>query len=350
MPNQFKLLQFEYKNDNILNKVYFPATIIIKKSPPKTTTVYDTYWRFAKERQDVFFNKLQQKSMPWSTDSILLNHKFTNAYRASDRVSQYLINSVIYKGSQDPKELFFRIILFKTFNKISTWELLQNEIGPITLSNYNFEIYDTVLKKEMAEGRPIYSAAYIMTSGRSSFGYSKKHQNHLKLIEKMIQENVPNRIKDLTSMENLYKLLLSYPTIGEFLAFQYTIDINYSTLTNFSEMDFVVAGPGAIDGISKCFSNLNDWSYSDIIKYVTEKQYIEFDRLNLSFNDLWGRPLQLIDCQNLFCEVSKYARVAHPEFSGISGRTRIKQKYRPLINEIHYYYPPKWGINDKINA
>ena len=30
----------------------------------------------------------------------------------------------------------------------------------------------------------------------------------------------------------------------------------------------------------------------------------------VEFRDLWGRPLQLIGCQNLFCEVDKYARVA----------------------------------------
>ena len=36
----------------------------------------------------------------------------------------------------------------------------------------------------------------------------------------------------------------------------------------------------------------------------------EFERLGMKFQSLWGRSLQLIDCQNVFCEVSKYARVA----------------------------------------
>ena len=40
--------------------------------------------------------------------------------------------------------------------------------------------------------------------------------------------------------------------MGDFLAFQLLIDLNYSNLTDFSEMDFVVAGPGARDGIRKC--------------------------------------------------------------------------------------------------
>ena len=52
----------------------------------------------------------------------------------------------------------------------------------------------------------------------------------------------------------------------------------------------------------------------------------EFERLNLEFKNLWGRNLQLIDCQNIFCEVDKYSRVAHPELTGYSHRTRIKSR------------------------
>jgi alpha-glutamyl/putrescinyl thymine pyrophosphorylase clade 1 len=51
--------------------------------------------------------------------------------------------------------------------------------------------------------------------------------------------------------------------------------------------------------------------------------------LGLDFPGLFGRPLQPIDCQNLFCEISKYARVAHPEVGGVANRTRIKQSYHP---------------------
>ncbi len=69
-----------------------------------------------------------------------------------------------------------------------------------------------------------------------------------------------------------------------------------------------------------------------------------------SFPSPVGSPLQLIDCQNLFCETDKYARVAHPEVQGISGRTRIKQTYRPKSNPISLWYPPEWGINEAVKA
>ena len=110
-------------------------------------------------------------------------------------------------------------------------------------------------------------------------------------------------------------------------------------------MEFVVPGPGTLDGIRKCFADQGGLNDADTIRLVTESQEREVERLGLNFRTLGGRPLQLIDCQNLFCEVSKYARVKHPEIKGLSKRTRIKQLYRPSAGPIAYWYPPKWGIN-----
>jgi hypothetical protein len=66
-------------------------------APIKVSPVYDTYWRFAAERQKIYFDRLNQHAAPWTSDPIIQVHKFTNAYRAADRVSQYLIKNVIYR-------------------------------------------------------------------------------------------------------------------------------------------------------------------------------------------------------------------------------------------------------------
>ena len=276
-------------------------------------------------------------------------HKFTNAYRASDRVSQYLIRRVIYRPDlpDDPVEVVFRTLLFKLFNKIETWELLEKSLGPLTYAAYSFKRYDQVLGKAMARGQKIYSAAYIMPSG-GSLGHERKHRNHLTLIERMIAGDLPARLAGAGSMQQAFNVIRRYPTIGDFLAYQYVTDINYSAVTDFTEMEFVVPGPGAIDGIRKCFADTGGMSDAAVIRIVAERQEAEFDRLGLDFQTLWGRRLQLIDCQNLFCEVDKYARVVHPEANGASGRTRIKQKFRPHPDPIDYWYPPKWGINDAV--
>jgi NTP pyrophosphatase (non-canonical NTP hydrolase) len=318
-------------------------------APLKPSQVYDTYWRFAVERQRVFFNRIEGRPAPWTNDPVLRVNKFTNAYRASDRVSQYLIRRVIYRDElpRDPTEVVFRILLFKLFNRIETWELLERSIGPLTFAEFSFKRYDQVLTRAMAQGQKIYSAAYIMPSS-GNLGHQKKHRNHLTLINYMMAGDLPARLANAGSMREAFTLIRTFPTIGDFLAYQYVTDVNYSTVTNFKEMEFVVPGPGAIDGIRKCFIDTGGKSDADAIRFMAERQHAEFERLGLDFQTLWGRPLQLIDCQNLFCEVDKYARVIHPEISGASGRTRIKQKFRPRPEPIDYWYPPKWGINEAV--
>jgi thymidylate kinase len=327
-----------------------PPTYMRQLHPVKPTAAYDTYWRFAVKRQSIFFKRFRGEPPPWTSDRILTEHKFTNAYRASDRVSQYLIRHVIYRDDlpKTAPEVFFRIILFKIFNKIETWERLERAFGTITLEDYSFARYDKILTDAQAEGERIYSAAYIMPSGSSSLGHAKKHRNHLKLIERMIADDLPLRLTDARTMQAGFALLKAYPTIGNFLAYQYITDINYSELTKFSEMEFVVPGPGALDGIRKCFADLGGLNESEIIKFIADRQEQEFERLELKFEPLWGRRLQLIDCQNLFCEVDKYSRVHHPELVGLTGRTRIKQRFTANQAPLELWYPPKWKLNELI--
>lgn len=316
-------------------------------APAKPTVVYDTYWRFAAERQRIFFDRWEGKPAPWTKDSILLNHKFTNAYRAADRVSQYLIRQVIYRDSPEPREVFFRTLLFKLFNRISTWELLLAEFQQIEYSTSFVRHYDRVLTAAMNRGQRVYSPAYIMPSGGRLNTTGRKHRMHLELLQRMMTDRLFDRLLECSSMQAAFSLLRGYPTIGDFLAYQYVTDLNYSELLNFDEMQFVVAGPGALSGIAKCFSDFGGLSEVDLIKRVAQIQDKEFARLGLKFRNLWGRPLQLIDCQNLFCEVDKYARVAHPEIGG-GGRTRIKQKFQANLEPVDYWFPPKWKLNDRI--
>ncbi len=326
-------------------------TIYIPLSPAKTTEVYDSYWKFAALRQQAFFNRLEGNPFPWTEDPIINRYRFTNVYRASDRVSQYLIKNVIYqKGLPDsPKEILFRILLFKLFNKIETWELLNSEIGYLTFETYNFKQYDNVLYSAITHGT-IYSAAYIMPSGKSYFGHLRKHSNHLMLIELIIKNETHKRLISARTMQQAFEILKQFPGLGDFLAYQLLIDINYSPILNFSESEFVVPGPGAKGGISKCFQDTGGLSNVEIIKLVTDRQDQEFERLGLPFKSLWGRKLQLIDCQNIFCEVDKYARVKHPEIKGSSERMRIKQVLKINPKPIDFWFPPKWNINKKIKV
>lgn len=315
-------------------------TCLIEKS-----CVFDTYWQFAAERLFMYYRRLAGSPPPWTTDPILQAHRFTNVYRVTDRVSQYLVREVLYRKdrSQAADEIFFRTILFKLFNKIETWEALEAELGPIGWQSADFKQLDSILHRLLDENRRIYSAAYIMPS--PAFGGQRKHSNHLSLLKHMMEEGLPARICAASSLRAVYQLLLSFSGIGKFLAFQFAIDLNYSSMIDFAEGDFVVAGPGALDGISKCFPSATPADAERVIMMVTERQAEEFGARGIRFPGLFGRPLQPIDCQNLFCEISKYSRVAHPEVKGIANRQRIKQAYRRATQPIDApVFPPKWSL------
>ena len=104
-----------------------------------------------------------------------------------------------------------------------------------------------------------------------------------------------------------------------------------------------MAGPGAHSGISK-FLDTNGYSDEYIIRLMAENQEEEFKRLGLKFEYLEKRKLQLIDCQNIFCEVDKYTRVAFLIIKEIIVRELNSTFIPNLAQPIDYFYPPKWGI------
>lgn len=295
----------------------------------------------------MYYRRLSSPKGPWTANPVLRAYRFTNVFRASDRVSQYLIGEIQYgrSRSQEHAEIYFRTLLFKIFNRIDTWEYLERKLGSLSWKSTSLQDIDDVLNEMLRAGRRIYSAAYIMPSPR--LGKSRKHSNHLVLLAKMMADDMPSKMANALSLRSAYEQLLQYSGIGPFLAFQYAIDLNYSALMDFDESDFVVAGPGAIDGISKCFIGGHSLHPDQIINLMVERQHEEFNRRGLEFGGLFGRSLKPIDCQNIFCEISKYARAAHPEMAGATGRTRIKQKYQehdakkmpPPV------FPPKWNLD-----
>jgi hypothetical protein len=309
--------------------------------------LFEAYWYLSHERLMVYYRRLQGSDSPWTDDAILREYKFTNTFRAADRVSQYLIRNVVYKGEQDPREVVFRIFLFKLFNRIETWKQIVAEMGIPVFSEFSVEHYGKLLDSF----ERLFNNAYMIT-GHKIYGYDRKHWNYLMVLHSiLVDSKCADVVTSLGSMREVYEFILSHKGIKEFLAYQYTTDINYSTLTDFSENEFTVPGVGARRGIKRCF-NLTDKQVTEqgeaIIMWMVENQQVMFDRMGLDFTGLFGRPLHAIDCQNIFCELDKYARVAFPD-SDSYGKKRIKQKYTAsTLGEWQPWFPPKWGINFQV--
>jgi hypothetical protein len=304
--------------------------------------VLRSYWTLAAERQRVYHARLRGEPAPWTEDPVVAHFRFTNAYRAADRVSQDLIR-VTYGGSQQPRDMLFRILLFRFFNKPETWSAFEEARGEITAGDFEVDQYASILDDRLSRGERVYSAAYIVPPPR--FGERRKHRNHLRLIEHMLTSSLERDLAAASSLKDVFLRLISFPSLGPFLAFQLTIDLNYSTLTDFDENDFVVAGPGALSGLAKCFPDAHCIDPADLIRAMVETQEEQLEFYGIDFKDLFGRPLKLIDCQNLFCETDKYARVMHPDRRGIGNRTRIKQQFASNGRLAAPFFPPKWGLD-----
>jgi hypothetical protein len=192
---------------------------------------------------------------------------------------------------------------------------------------------------------PIFSNAYMMTGSYSGYhDISTKHQVWLQMIEdEFIKGQGLKKVLKATSMGEVYNQLRDYPLIGDFLAYQYTIDFNYSPYLNFDEDSFVKAGVGAVRGIRKCFKSHGD-SFEEAIFYTHD----HFEELQerygyTQFRPLPGRELKLIDLQNCFCETDKYLRAKMPELK--VGNVRIKQHYKPTDGKIDYCFPINWNVS-----
>lgn len=306
--------------------------------------IFKYYFYFIQERMNIFWRRCEDCER-LTDDPILREYKFTNVYRACDRVSQYLIRNVIYKDldKYSPEDVLFRILVFKVFNKIETWDYL-SQLSDITIDSFNVGHISKELTKRQKD-YPIFSNAYMMAGSHARYkGISTKHQVWLQMIE---DEFVKNKgfwkILQAKSMADVYNQLRDYPLIGDFLAYQYTIDFNYSPYLNFDEDSFVKAGVGAVRGIRKCFKSHGD-SFEEAIFYTHD----HFEELQerygyTQFRPLPGRELKLIDLQNCFCETDKYLRAKMPELK--VGNVRIKQHYKPTDGKIDYCFPINWNVS-----
>jgi hypothetical protein len=312
--------------------------------------VFKYYFYFVQERMNIFWNKLESNEQPWTNDIILQENKFTNVYRASDRINQYMIRNVIYNKLTgfDERDILFRILIFKIFNKIETWEYLESETGPISIRNFDLLKVNRLLSERMSR-TPIYNNAYMMTGTHSKYNHlTYKHEKWLQMVQdEIVKEKILEKIIKAKSLEIVYQILRYRSFIGDFLAYQYAIDLNYSPVINFSEDTFVKAGIGSIRGIKKCFSSLGKSSYEDAIRYTHDN----FDKYQQKygytlFKALYGRQPTLIDIQNCFCETDKYLRVKMPELQ--VDNKRIKQKYKRSDPTFQLFFPPKWDINKYI--
>jgi hypothetical protein len=324
----------------------------VRAQPKPREEVFRLYWYFASERQAIFERRVAGERAPWTNDPILDTFKFCNVFRASDRVSQYLIRDVAYAPDAGTAEdRLFQIVAFRTFSKIETWRGVRRFLGGAPrIADLRDGSFERALDHVRLENGGLYTGAFILCA-TDAFGRGLKHLNHVELFREMfVRTHLAERLREAPSLRAIYELFHEYPLMGDFMSYQTAIDVNYSDvlLDDFSENSFTKPGPGAVRGIRKVFRDLGDFSPEDAISWMVDRQSEHMQRFGYPFNGLWGRALHAIDCQGLFCEVDKYCREALPTLT--SARKRIKARYTSAAEPFTLRFPQKWGLDHRIPA
>ncbi|KAJ7845507.1 hypothetical protein B0H14DRAFT_3139037 [Mycena olivaceomarginata] len=222
--------------------------IVVEGQKLWPTAVFDTLWHWVVERKAIDDQRRESKQPP-----ILSEYKFCNLYRVLDRTSQFAITAVIEKGSQDPTELLFRILLFNSFNRIGTWKLLEEAFGDkLEYATFDPAQYDEVLTAAVMRGEALFTGAYIKILLPVGGDRRASHVRQLELLQTLMDELPAILARPKSAMDVFYNIA-AHPGMGPFMTFQLMIILSYSPLLDLAPNDFVVPGPGARSGLTKMF-------------------------------------------------------------------------------------------------
>jgi hypothetical protein len=153
--------------------------------------------------------------------------------------------------------------------------------------------------------------------------YPRKYQGSLRLVARMIEDGVVERVCAARTVEGIFRALSNggkyHAFSGGFLAMQLAHDLAYSDLSSAGEDDFwpIRGGQGYADGMGLCFgrrfniNNENDLRLgAEIVWRLWEEQDRCLETLDYPPVRLLGqRELKPIDLENSFCETSKILKV-----------------------------------------
>ena len=282
----------------------------------------------------------------WTKDTILQTYKFCSVYRVADHGSQYLIKNIIEKGSQELTDVFFRVLLYNIFTKIETFQLLDEELGPLQWRTYDRRKYYDVLQNAMNKGMTIYTGAFQKPA--PSLGHKIAFRNHLELLNAMMDADLLTQLMTCEYMADAFDAINQFPGMGNFNSFQLLIDLSYTPVLNFSEDDFVIAGVGAVQGLKKCFSPPEAVTGLEevLMRWMRKDQDNQFARLGLTLKG-WvtgKREMTLVDIEHTLCEVHKYSRMV----TSFRNRPAAGKRFEPSsVLPDAPQFPKAWSHPDR---
>lgn len=286
-----------------------------------------------RERALVHYNKdIRKLPAPWCNHEVINSgFYFTNVRRQWDKQTVWLMKNVIQNEYLSRYSIAMNCVAFRMINLGETYI---ERFGKVPdLANMTVFDIDDIGKLEKAKEEngefvhPMQSNAYFLSSCRSAAYRScptwmiGTNSSILYLV--MDNTDIICRAFDADSMEECCNILQEMPGVGKFIAYQVASDFSYSALTNFTDDDYILCGPGTGKGIIQLLggdpwpSELKDNSFEEVLEVIYQhfaseckKRGIDFDLDKILFflpED--DRKLSRQSWTNLMCEYQKLVNI-----------------------------------------
>ncbi|KAN0062862.1 hypothetical protein ACQY0O_004683 [Thecaphora frezii] len=282
-------------------------------SLPLNQSVLDTFLYWCHERHRIHLRRRQGlPQSQWTDDPVFKLHKFANVFRVLDRGTQFVLNDVIAKGDQSLEECCFRVILFRSFARVSTYQLIAEALGgPPSYATFTPERYENILLPHVGAGKPIYGSSYFIPAPRE-FKYEYPFQSTLRLISLMMRTELPKKLAELKHMRDAHSVVCVYPAIGAFLGMQLLLDLNLTPHIDVSEDEYAACGPGSRSCLVSMFGNFVQGFELQAMQWIYREQHTHWRRLGINdppkLCDARPAGINMVDVEHALCEVHKYMR------------------------------------------
>lgn len=334
------------------------------------------------ERHEIYKKKelLKLPREQWTNDIVFKQYRFTNVRRELDRESKWLIENISTNIELSLKEKILNSILFRTFNKSQTSELIGM---PLTdFENIDLEYYKQIfIQKEKQDPSYVFFTPAFMTGGLKK-GNAFKNAPYVRKVATIInpdgsiqpeqeyikardfvnnnegydildwEKNIPTRmlrfvqreclngivedILNCNTQKDVYERLCAVSGFGNFLSYQIFVDLTYIPEFKFSENEFTISGPGCCKGIDMVFEDKAGMNYEECLFWLRDNLESIWKQYNLKYypNELFDhlpehdRNYNVMMLENSFCEHQKNSKARSN-----TGRPRVKYKETNQIQQ-----------------
>jgi hypothetical protein len=286
---------------------------------------YNRFLYYINERINIRNRRQQGKPQEeWTLDPILREYKFTNARRAWDYTSRWLIKNW-YATHTNAENVSIAAAFARFFCFVPTFELVGfPNILRNTLPSKSARLWlrgaDEILTDAQHSGKKVFTSAYVI--GGVKGGHTKVswviHEYLIPVLEDRILRS-PWR----GPIDELHHELRQFNGWGDFMTQEVILDLMYTfVLKDKSTKEkafYAWAGPGALRGLSWLFGFeiKNRDQARDLMVQTWEKM-----RDDLRLSATLRQKLTVHDIEFNLCEFDKYSRT-------LFGKGTPKQKFNP---------------------